>query len=95
MRFEWDEEKRLANLRKHGLDFRDAREVFLAPMLIAADDRGEYGEDRSIGFGFLRNIIVAIVYTEPVPGTTRVISLRKALGHERQRFEVFLRNRLG
>jgi uncharacterized DUF497 family protein len=24
MRFEWDEAKRRENLRKHGLDFRDA-----------------------------------------------------------------------
>ena len=27
-RFEWDEPKRLANLLKHGLDFRRAAEVF-------------------------------------------------------------------
>ncbi len=28
MRFEWAEAKRLENIRKHGLDFRDAHRVF-------------------------------------------------------------------
>ena len=28
MDFEWDEDKRLANLRKHGLDFVDAEALF-------------------------------------------------------------------
>jgi uncharacterized DUF497 family protein len=31
MRFEWDERKRLANLAKHGLDFRRAVQVFDRP----------------------------------------------------------------
>jgi len=28
MRFEWDENKRLYNIEKHGLDFQDADAVF-------------------------------------------------------------------
>ncbi|HEV7670513.1 MAG TPA: BrnT family toxin [Thermoanaerobaculia bacterium] len=95
MRFEWDEDKQQSNLRKHGLGFGEAREIFLAPMLVTADAREDYGEDRSIGIGFLRNVVVVIVYTEPAPGITRVISLRKAFSHERKRFESYLRNRLG
>ncbi|HEB64967.1 MAG TPA: hypothetical protein ENJ02_05445 [Chloroflexi bacterium] len=35
MRFEWDEQKRKANIRKHGFDFRDAWKVFQLPMLVA------------------------------------------------------------
>ncbi|MGH6903977.1 MAG: BrnT family toxin [Geminicoccaceae bacterium] len=31
MRFEWDDRKRLANLEKHGLDFRRAVQVFDGP----------------------------------------------------------------
>ncbi|MFN0145487.1 MAG: BrnT family toxin [Dehalococcoidia bacterium] len=38
MRFEWDEGKRRANLRKHGLDFRDAAEVFSGPSFGSVDD---------------------------------------------------------
>ncbi len=28
MRFEWDEEKREANFRKHGIDFADVENIF-------------------------------------------------------------------
>ena len=31
--FEWDENKRLANIAKHGIDFRDAMDVFFEPHL--------------------------------------------------------------
>jgi hypothetical protein len=31
VRFEWDEQKRLSNLEKHGLDFLDAAVVFETP----------------------------------------------------------------
>ena len=41
MRFEWDEQKRKANLRKHGFDFRDAWKVFELPILIVFTKHGE------------------------------------------------------
>jgi uncharacterized DUF497 family protein len=31
--FHWDDAKRESNIQRHGLDFVDAWEVFLAPML--------------------------------------------------------------
>ena len=46
MHVEWDEEKRKANLSKHGLDFADASGVFHAPRLTWLDTREDYGEDR-------------------------------------------------
>jgi uncharacterized DUF497 family protein len=46
MQFEWDEQKNLANIRKHGFSFADAWEIFDAPMLVDLDDRRNYGEDR-------------------------------------------------
>ena len=95
MNFEWDEEKNSENIQKHGLDFADAGEIFDAPMLTSLDTRENYGEDRFIGIGFLRNFIVVVVYAEPVEETIRVISLRKALKHERERFEAALKNELG
>lgn len=42
--FEWDENKRIKNLEKHGLDFLDAHELWDAPMLIASDDRPLWGK---------------------------------------------------
>jgi uncharacterized DUF497 family protein len=95
MRFEWDEEKNQANIQKHGLDFADAWEIFTAPMLTALDDREDYGEDRWIGLGMLRSRPVVVVFTERGEDVIRIISLRKALKHERLRYEQTLRDQLG
>ena len=95
MQFEWDEEKNQANIHKHGLDFADAWEIFTAPMLTALDDRDDYGEDRWIGIGLLRARVVVVVYTERDEDTIRIISLRKALTHERASYEQTLRDQLG
>jgi uncharacterized DUF497 family protein len=95
VKFEWDEGKNKENIRKHGLDFADAWQIFDAPMLTRLDTKEDYGEDRFVGIGFLKNFVVVVAYTEPAEETTRIISLRKALKHERERFEETLRNRLG
>lgn len=94
MRFEWDEAKRRENIRRHGLGSVDAPSVFGGPMLVAEDDREDYGETRRIGIGFLAGHVVVVAYTERGEDTIRVISLRKALSHERARFEEDLRDRL-
>ena len=57
MRFEWDESKNEENLRKHGLDFADAQEVFELPTLVAVDKREANGEDRYLAIGFLRHLV--------------------------------------
>lgn len=58
------------------------------------DDCNDYGEDRSIGFGFIQGRLMAIVFTEPDAQTLRVISLRKATKHEQALFEKEIRHRL-
>lgn len=63
-------------------------------MLVSAD-AGDYPEPRFIGKGFLKERIVVVVFNEPNESTIRIISLRKALKHERTQFEEFLRNELG
>jgi len=95
MHLEWDEEKRRTNIQKHGLDFADASEIFAAPMLIALDDRMDYGEERWIGIGMLRTRVVVIVYIERGEDHIRIISLRKALSYERDKYEQALRDGLG
>jgi uncharacterized DUF497 family protein len=94
VRFEWDEEKNRENIRKHELDFADAWEIFDAPTLTNLDTREDYGEERWVGVGFLKNFAVVVVYTE-AGDVIRIISLRKALKHERTRFEEALGNELG
>ena len=93
--FEWDEEKNKENIRRHGFDFADAWEIFEAPMRMALDLRENYGEDRWNGIGFLGNRIVVVIYTYRGEDTIRIISLRKALKHERKKFEDAIENRLG
>lgn len=95
MQFEWDQNKNIANIEKHGIDFEDACKVFEAPVLAALDTRQDYGEDRWIGLGFLEQCVIVIVYTYRDFDRIRVISMRKGLQHERIQFETFLRHRLG
>lgn len=92
MDFEWDGRKNEINLDKHGFDFTDAYRVFDLPMVVDLDERDDYGEDRWIGTGMLDGRLVVVVYTEPDERTIRIISLRKALSHERKCYEQYLKN---
>ncbi len=94
MNFEWDERKNEINLAKHGFDFNGASRVFDLPMVIELDEREAYGEDRWIGIGLLDGRVVVVIYTEPSEETIRIISLRKALSHERKEYERYIKNRL-
>jgi len=95
VRFEWDEQKRKTNIRKHGFDFRDAWRVFQSPMLVALDDRRNYGEDRWIGIGMLNTRVVVMVFTERDEDTIRIISMMKATNYEQIRYGQLLRDQLG
>jgi uncharacterized protein len=94
MNFEWDERKNQSNLAKHGFDFADASRIFNLPVAVELDDREDYGDDRWIGTGLLNGRVVVVVYTEPDAQTIRIISLRKALSHERKQYEQYIKNRL-
>ena len=83
MKFEWDETKRQTNLRDHKLDFVDAEIVFSGITFTFEDDRFEYGEDRFITLGLLREIVVVIAHTER-KDTIRLISMRKATKNEQR-----------
>jgi uncharacterized DUF497 family protein len=93
--FEWDESRNKTNIDERDLDFADARQIFDAPMLVRIDNRKDYGEERFVGIGFLKNLVVVIVFTELNEQTIRVISLRKALKYEREQFEKYITNKLG
>ena len=94
MTFQWDERKNKENIRKHGFDFAAAWEIFELPLLTEID-ANEVFEQRLAGIGFLRQHIVVVIFTEGEDDIIRIISLRKALKHERKRLEEFLRNELG
>ena len=81
MRYVWDEAKRQSNLKKHGLDFADAEQVFNNPLVTFEDNRMAYGEQRMIALGLLKALIVVVVHVED-DQTIRIISMRKANRHE-------------
>jgi uncharacterized DUF497 family protein len=87
MKFTWDVEKNELNITKHGLDFADASQVFDGPVLEKLDNRFDYGEERWIAIGLLRDILcVVVIYTEPDRETIRIISFRKGDRHEREAY---------
>lgn len=81
MKFDWDERKRKANLRRHGIDFVDCESVFAGPTATIPDDRFEYGERRFVTFGLVADRVVSVVHTETADAI-RVISIRKATKRE-------------
>ena len=83
MGFIWDEDKRQTNLRKHGLDFARAVEVFGSPMVTFEDRREEYGEQRMIGLGMLEANVIVVVYVEILEDEIRILSMRQAERHEK------------
>lgn len=93
-RFEWDDAKNVANLRKHGIGFDEAAEIFDGPVLTRVDERAN-GEMREISFGFVGSgIVVTVVHTD-CGGVVRIISARKATGQERRFFRGYLEEALG
>ena len=87
MDFEWDETKNRANVRKHGFDFAEAKEMFRGVLVVEPDTREDYGERRWRGIGMIRGRTTVVVFTEPAPETIRIISLRKADHEEREEYE--------
>jgi uncharacterized DUF497 family protein len=82
---EWDERKRLSNLRKHRIDFADLKPMFEGPVSDKADLRKDYGEARRIAVGRVGGMIVSVVYTWR-GDARRIISARRANRHEREDF---------
>ena len=84
MEFEWDENKRLANLAKHKIDFVKVRVVFNDPnRLEKVDNRKDYGEVRASTIGKLEDEVIVLVVHTDRNGKIRIISARQAKRKER------------
>ena len=86
--FEWDEHKRQVNLRKHGVDFADAVEVFYDDLACVMEDPDHHDEQRFvvIGIDAFQRVLV-VVYTQPDEQTIRIISARAATAAERRHYQ--------
>ena len=74
--FEWDEAKRLANISKHDLDFRDAATVFDGRPVVHIPALHP-GEARIISVAAIGAKFYAVVWTWR-GGIRRIISFRRA-----------------
>lgn len=88
MRFEWDPEKEVSNLRKHGVSFDEASTVF-GDVLAATipDSKHSELEVRFITMGrSLGNRLLVVSHTD-AGESVRIISARMATAQERRRYE--------
>jgi uncharacterized DUF497 family protein len=73
MEYEWDEEKRQANLDKHDVDILDAAFIFENWVLTEPDARFDYGEVRFKSVGMVDDDCYVVIHAER-NGRTRLIS---------------------
>jgi len=89
--FQWDPAKARRNLAKHGVSFDDATRVFDDPFALMLQDRVEGGEERwqAIGRAGTHLVLVVAHTARHATGSDiiRIISARRALRHERSRYE--------
>jgi uncharacterized DUF497 family protein len=89
MRITFDPAKREKTCRERGLDFADAVTVFAGMTLEVEDMRQNYGETRTICFGWLEGRMVVVGYT-PRGAVRHVFSMRKANESEQARIAPFI-----
>jgi len=88
MDFEWDEAKNLSNIRKHGINFSKAKQIFEGKVLTVVDNRFHYTELREISIGIIDGVLLlTVAHTDTETGKIRLISARKANKSERRGYE--------
>jgi uncharacterized DUF497 family protein len=91
IKFEWDAKKATDNVRKHGISFEDAIEVFDDPLAIRLKDRIVRGEQRwhLIGMAgdYFLLLIVHTIHESDDTEVVRIISARGLTPKERRLYE--------
>lgn len=88
MEFEWDPEKAVRNLAKHGVSFHEAASVFADPMAITYPDPDHSDdEERFLTFGHSNEGRLLVVSHTDRGERTRIISARRATRRERKIYE--------
>ena len=92
MKFEWDGEKEIINVQKHGVSFEQASYVFADPFALNKyDDEHSHKEDRWVLLGQSLNEVVTVVVHTFVDDDgiecVRIISARKATKKELQAYQ--------
>lgn len=88
MRFEWDDEKARANLKKHGVSFAEAAEVFYDPNVVEGEDAEHSVEEvRFFVIGYSSRRLLFVVFAERRADVIRIISARPPTAAERRAYE--------
>lgn len=86
--FEWDNQKAIANLRKHDLSFESACEVFFDPFVVVLEDVEAAGDElREKLIGMTRDWRIVLVVYVMRADRVRLISAREATARERKQYE--------
>jgi uncharacterized protein len=86
--FEWDDEKAAANLRKHGVSFGEAAEVFYDPNVVSGEDAGHsHDEARFFAIGYSSSRLLFVIFAESAGDLIRLISARPPTRAERKLYE--------
>ena len=91
MRVTWDERKNIANRKKHGISFQEARVLLLSStdyLEIFDEDHSDV-EDRFIAIGPIARGIILVVWTEHDEKMVRIISARLATRRERALYQAY------
>jgi hypothetical protein len=79
VRFEWDDAKAAANLRKHRVSFEEATEVFRDPYAFGDyDSEHSDKEARFFIIGLSSRRLLYVVYAERAGDVLRIVSARRA-----------------
>ena len=85
MKFEWDPDKALVNLRKHRVSFDEAITVFGDPLALSFNDPDHSDQERRfLTFGESARKRLLVVSHTFRQGRTRIISARRADRGERR-----------
>ena len=88
MNFEWDPAKAAANLRKHGVSFKEAATIFADALAVTYfDPDHSFEESRFVTVGVARSGRLLIVAHTDRDDNIRIISARKTTRRERKQYE--------
>lgn len=86
MDYEWDAAKGARNVRERGIPFEWIGLLDWERTLVMVDNRRDYPETRYVGIGPIGSRLHVVIFTRRMQAI-RVISLRRANGRERKRYE--------
>lgn len=85
--FEWESIKARTNLRKHGVSFETACEVFFDPLMLVKDAGDPDSNTQAVIGETLDERLLFVVHIIQREEIIRIVSARRVSSHERQEYE--------